>query len=862
MRSSAARDHPSVRRSQSPVRRRTRSQSADVAEDNVGANKRRGGRNSRQSSAESDQSNASKTSSRAGRTRKAVRGAAVSRDLSMVVEEDREPLEAEQDVNDHTHEEGDEGGQNEDKVGLPQHEGLLPRSQSPGAMSEMSGTTAVTNRTSHSQGILEDLDELMVEYLPSLFANSCTILKLLTPPNISGESISRIVRDLQIPDSRIAKRLRSDEIKFMSDRAHFPGDDYLNLTLVLRKLLGSPSPIAGKFRPDAIIQTANLASLVKGFLVTQRQSLQLGPLLHVLDTYFPEAFISRFHPDAAYGNSNMLEETFAVALNIRTQCAIYNLNAIRDQDEFDPDQVVANIFYAPLAERDNELSLLEDAQINGQVKDMMRTQQNTDDQDAQTRERINMIRSCFRQNDDAKAQGDVVDFELLEEYFPWITFLQKLVFWCKSRLDEIYRSVEQQGGEEEITEALIQYMQNNNSQAEVNYDLPLTKSKGRPKLGSPAPISRGVSGQSLYTKENLKRMKQLKKEKSSISSLGGPSSADTSRVTFTSNRTHQASAGPSEVRKGPKPTIGEVEPEQEIRPSQHYLKNWDASTNEKNKENLPLSGSIQRPIKRSMLDRQPDAQRIQWDESQESPPHPSRKRPRPEERESSEESEDTGFQVDQRIPDPQRRVAAPPATRRAPIQDPPSPKRSRPNDFDIEKARRRAQREARIEEEHLQASARAEAGDESSLMEENVLAEPRRNVSQSLGRMRAREPSEELLDEDIPAPTQFEINASARAAIARSKMNTVRPQRRVKWSQADTQLLIDSIEQWGCSWSFIEKRGSWDMERGQVALKDKARNLKVDFLIAGVPLPANFENVPLSVKERRRVQAVIPDWEE
>lgn len=272
-------------------------------------------------------------------------------------------------------------------------------------------------------------------------------------------------------------------------------------------------------------------------------------------------------------------------------------------------------------------------------------------------------------------------------------------------------------------------------------------------------------------------MKQLKKEKSSLSSLGGPSSADTSRVTFASNRTHQANTGPSEVRKAPRQTIGEEEPEPEIRPSQHYLKNWDASTNEKNKENLPLSGSIQKPIKRSMLDRQPDAQRIQWDESQESPPQASRKRRRAEERESSEESEDTGFQVDQRMLDPQRRTAAPPAPRRAPIQDAaPSPKRSRPNNSEAEKSRR-AHREAEKEEERLQASARAAAGDESSSMEEDIPAQPQRNAPQSLSRGRPQEPSEPLLDEDIPAPTQFEINATARAATARARMNVVHPQR-------------------------------------------------------------------------------------
>jgi hypothetical protein len=42
--------------------------------------------------------------------------------------------------------------------------------------------------------------------------------------------------------------------------------------------------------------------------------------------------------------------------------------------------------------------------------------------------------------------------------------------------------------------------------------------------------------------------------------------------------------------------------------------------------------------------------------------------------------------------------------------------------------------------------------------------------------------------------------------------------------------LIEAIEQFGCSWSLIAKNVEFEDDRDQIALKDKARNMKVAFL--------------------------------
>lgn len=60
-------------------------------------------------------------------------------------------------------------------------------------------------------------------------------------------------------------------------------------------------------------------------------------------------------------------------------------------------------------------------------------------------------------------------------------------------------------------------------------------------------------------------------------------------------------------------------------------------------------------------------------------------------------------------------------------------------------------------------------------------------------------------------------------------------QTRVKWSLSEEEGFIGLIEQYGTSWADLFARGQaegiFHEKRGQVSLKDKARNMKVDFLM-------------------------------
>ncbi|UNI24217.1 hypothetical protein JDV02_009983 [Purpureocillium takamizusanense] len=115
----------------------------------------------------------------------------------------------------------------------------------------------------------------------------------------------------------------------------------------------------------------------------------------------------------------------------------------------------------------------------------------------------------------------------------------------------------------------------------------------------------------------------------------------------------------------------------------------------------------------------------------------------------------------------------------------------------------------------------------------------------------------------LPAASQIEMDAVRARALATSSQARLQLRtelgQRTRWSTHDVHLLIDLVAKHRAAWSAIAKDDTarWDREeakRGQQGLRDKARNLKVDFLLTDMPLPPCFDLVALSSKEVRRVE--------
>ena len=234
---------------------------------------------------------------------------------------------------------------------------------------------------------------------------------------------------------------------------------------------------------------------------------------------------------------------------------------------------------------------------------------------------------------------------------------------------------------------------------------------------------------------------------------------------------------------------------------------------ENNKENIETRPSATMPVnkKPSFNDRQTNAHRVSFDDSQQSgqqalPTNLVNKKRRhaaedleyvveeaEDEGEISDPSEDGGFERDSRVHDIQRkRTAAPVGKRRAPATTEQSP------------AKRIRQARAPDEDEDDEEDLRAAAD------QHNRANAPR------------------------PSQAQIYKRTNEQAKLFSATQQPKKVQRRNAWSGDETEALIDYIETIGTSWAQILKTDETDREvlqsRDQVALKDKARNIKMDFL--------------------------------
>lgn len=87
-------------------------------------------------------------------------------------------------------------------------------------------------------------------------------------------------------------------------------------------------------------------------------------------------------------------------------------------------------------------------------------------------------------------------------------------------------------------------------------------------------------------------------------------------------------------------------------------------------------------------------------------------------------------------------------------------------------------------------------------------------------------------DEPEPSPLYEEVRSAHAAARERNTIMEKPKQMRKPWSQDEITTLVELIAEYGVSWSLLMKQDNEKVlwKRDQVALKDKARNIKMDFL--------------------------------
>ena len=314
--------------------------------------------------------------------------------------------------------------------------------------SVFSGTTARTSRS--AQELLGLNAEDMLDALPDLSDTSDKLLRLLAPPDVSDAVVEDIRNNLKNPESRTSKNFKRLCDTFQIPRKFYGNSPYIHRAAVLRAFFGEiriADVTYGPWRPDPLLQKANVCKLLMTIL-NPLGNVESGQIIEELDQIFPAPFLHSFvkpeHLISHAGSSTLWEDTLKLGLDLRTQHAIMLLTRHINQENFDPDTVLYQVFYQA---RDR---------LNGWNLAGMRAEELPEEFEDMVTYRLSLIRQSFPSNPQASRTGQLVDMGHLESNFPREGFANKVVAWSRARLDELQRQINiaEGDGAENIRRAL------------------------------------------------------------------------------------------------------------------------------------------------------------------------------------------------------------------------------------------------------------------------------------------------------------------------------------------------------------------------------------------------------------------------
>lgn len=671
-----------------------------------------------------------------------------------------------------------------------------------------------------------------IENLLDLMGECKRLFHLLGNGDISEEKASEIIHALKLTKSPLLQSLQEHEKHFHSTFQYYHPKSYscfeqVEVQTVLSDILGMELGNFGQFRPDALFFAANTISLTIELLKLESSSQTITKIISYLYESFPKSFIREFSSNLEYGNSTLETESFNLSLEIRTQYFMSTLKSEYYKESFSFDNAIQLLGEVFLHNASTQDAQFEDFLSSASTKDIIVWRQNSSEEAQIVKERVQKIYSYLKCK--LSGENDLIIINNLSLLFPWSDFLTSLVIWGNLRVAELFTCIGQQGGIGNVVDQLIKLQQNSQTTARNEELLPLQKNalqltelKETTPVQSMSPLG---ANQSLLSLQNIIKLQAMKKKYPKNISRSNKTQVNSSQNSrpLTRNLDHEHPQPYQSRVKSPQETnrpLARRNPQVVItRPydrelTTSSLSEVDESTPEKNDVKM-MKGKYKLPNTNKSKNFDPQNRNIRRSPSNlfvspvpELSPH---------EREcivdsiESSESIDQEFEEDKRTPDPTRRMLIATAQRFSSPQRNSIPPKQATDHF-------------------------VEERDDSLGSSENEGRSSHPNISR--------------------------ISTVARKMTAQSRMASSGVQIRIPWSHNDEKLLLDGIEKYGCSWSSLSNiiKG-WDRKRDQVALKDKARNMKVSFLKAGVPLPKNFYKIRLGKKEIASVRNVIPDYD-
>ncbi|KAF1932585.1 uncharacterized protein M421DRAFT_416208 [Didymella exigua CBS 183.55] len=315
--------------------------------------------------------------------------------------------------------------------------------RSPGAVSEMSGTTAISSFSMIEAEFLEP--KFIQKHVRKLCDSAMEFLDHLAPRGGSMEEDLYNITEMLKPGSEFAEEYSDFDEEFRLHLKHFKGDEsnYINPRAIHRALFGSYTDAGGvDSGVNLVLYLANILVFAKQMIHSDRSDKDVWNHLRLLDSSFPSQFMrslrSNGSPTAA-GDSALLEGTFKLALDLRIQVTILSLERSAGDDGFNPDEALDGIFLQE-QEGGDILRGWSVAALGGEESRL------TEDHQKRIAEHYNTIRAYFPFDGQSLQDGHVVDLDRLGSEFPWKATILCLLDWVRARRNELSASIDMVGG--------------------------------------------------------------------------------------------------------------------------------------------------------------------------------------------------------------------------------------------------------------------------------------------------------------------------------------------------------------------------------------------------------------------------------
>ena len=701
-------------------------------------------------------------------------------------------------------------------------------------------STARDGIISHYQALVSELDrDLIVDSLPALLTSAEGLLRFFDIEGI--DQIRQLQAELVQPGSKASKRLSNLADAFEMAKRNFGDSSEIELEIILPFIAGltRPEPLKhGIWRPDGVLYMANLARYLLALLTMDQNGEERGQLLDSFHNAFPIYFT----------RDRISESTVSIALELRTQRLIHLLIDEQNFTSSTAEEMITEVFFTPKGDLRGLDSSEEERPASINVA-------------ATFSQRIATLKS-FLSEDSTR----VVNVDELTAAFPYDVFLTQILNWVQLLAKDHREALRKQGGILAVQEAIQALQTRNQKIGRRHFDATQTQDQQGPRdRGGTSADKSMVASRDQPTKDsNSPRIKRphrdlrksgdleeanataFKKRRSLLEAkkaqtIPGPSAARLNDPTELMETVFQAMGDDKEPARFPALFEADEFPRASQR-NQELSKNRERINAVANKENVNTPRRKPR-----FVDRQPGAERVIFDSQEDNVSLVVRKRNvrkrKARDEDSQEDEEEDDFEEDIRATNPVLRRAISTQIRKGS-----PPKRPRLEDqIDLGTHDFEDEDDETAIVGNLQQREEIATAERSRALSERRQRAPRSTSALSaVGRTPLQERDDRRPSSSAPVHHGSEIKMGRTAAainkLAKENVRTMmprKPQMRSAWTYEETGRLIDlitAIEKDRVSWVALkiedecQEDGPLLEHRDQVSLKDKARNIKMDFL--------------------------------